>query len=89
MPCEKPYALKCGPTCNAEISFRCTESFAVRINWVRREVSAPSICSRNGSAGSMSAVRISAIPEFRAKLADSQLNLDYRVWVDEEFDLGT
>src|SRR3954449_11092509 len=34
------------------------------------------------------ALRIAAIPEFRAKLADSQLNLDYPVWVeDEEFDL--
>src|SRR4029078_13296741 len=31
---------------------------------------------------------VAAIPEFRAKLADSQLNLDYPVWVDdEEFDL--
>ena len=34
------------------------------------------------------ALRIAAIPEFRAKLADSQLNLDYPVWVeDDEFDL--
>ena len=34
------------------------------------------------------ASRIAAIPEFRAKLADSQLNLDYPVWVDDdEFDL--
>jgi len=34
------------------------------------------------------AVRIAAIPEFRAKLADSQFNLDYPVWVeDDEFDL--
>src|SRR5260370_244144 len=34
------------------------------------------------------ALRIAAIPEFRAKLADSQLNLDYPVWVeDEAFDL--
>jgi diacylglycerol O-acyltransferase / wax synthase len=34
------------------------------------------------------AVRIAAIPEFRAKLADSQLNLDYPVWVDDDaFDL--
>lgn len=34
------------------------------------------------------AVRIAAIPEFRAKLADSQLNLDYPVWVeDDAFDL--
>src|SRR5262245_9295275 len=33
-------------------------------------------------------LRIAAIPDFRAKLADSQLNLDYPVWVeDEEFDL--
>ena len=36
------------------------------------------------------ALRIAAIPEFRAKLADSQLNLDYPVWVDDDaFDLGT
>jgi diacylglycerol O-acyltransferase len=35
------------------------------------------------------ALRIAAIPEFRAKLADSQLNLDYPVWVDDDgFDLG-
>src|ERR1700754_479694 len=34
------------------------------------------------------AFRIAAIPEFRAKLADSQLNLDYPVWVEDgEFDL--
>jgi diacylglycerol O-acyltransferase len=34
------------------------------------------------------AVRIGAIPEFRAKLADSQLNLDYPVWVeDDAFDV--
>jgi diacylglycerol O-acyltransferase / wax synthase len=34
------------------------------------------------------ALRIKAIPEFRAKLADSQFNLDYPVWVDDdEFDL--
>jgi diacylglycerol O-acyltransferase / wax synthase len=34
------------------------------------------------------ALRIAAIPEFRAKLADSQLNLDYPVWVDDgAFDL--
>jgi diacylglycerol O-acyltransferase / wax synthase len=34
------------------------------------------------------ALRIAAIPEFRAKLADSQLNLDYPVWVeDEAFDV--
>ena len=30
------------------------------------------------------ALRIVAIPEFRAKLADSQLNLDYPVWVEDE-----
>jgi len=30
------------------------------------------------------AVRIAAIPEFRVKLADSQLNLDYPVWVDDD-----
>jgi diacylglycerol O-acyltransferase / wax synthase len=30
------------------------------------------------------AVRIAAIPEFRAKLADSQFNLDYPVWVDDD-----
>ena len=30
------------------------------------------------------AVRIAAIPEFRAKLADTQLNLDYPVWVDDD-----
>jgi diacylglycerol O-acyltransferase / wax synthase len=34
------------------------------------------------------ALRIAAIPEFRAKLAHSQLNLDYPVWVeDDAFDL--
>ena len=34
------------------------------------------------------ASRIAAIPEFRAKLADSQLNLDYPVWVEDDgFDL--
>jgi diacylglycerol O-acyltransferase len=34
------------------------------------------------------AARIAAIPDFRAKLADSQLNLDYPVWVeDDAFDL--
>jgi diacylglycerol O-acyltransferase len=34
------------------------------------------------------AMRITAIPEFRAKLADSQFNVDYPVWVeDDEFDL--
>jgi diacylglycerol O-acyltransferase len=33
-------------------------------------------------------VRITAIPEFRAKLADSQFNLDYPVWVeDDAFDI--
>jgi diacylglycerol O-acyltransferase len=36
------------------------------------------------------ALRIAAIPEFRAKLADSQFNLDYPVWVDDDaFDLGS
>jgi diacylglycerol O-acyltransferase / wax synthase len=30
------------------------------------------------------AIRRAAIPEFRAKLADSQLNLDYPVWVDDD-----
>lgn len=34
------------------------------------------------------ALRIAAVPECRAKLADSQLNLDYPVWVDDDaFDL--
>jgi len=34
------------------------------------------------------AVRIGAIPDFRAKLADSGLNLDYPVWVeDDAFDV--
>ena len=34
------------------------------------------------------ALRIAAIPEFRAKVAGSQLNLDYPVWVEEDaFDL--
>src|SRR3981189_2815185 len=34
------------------------------------------------------ALRMPAIPGFRAKLADSQLNLDYPVWVeDDAFDL--
>src|ERR1700754_1502637 len=34
------------------------------------------------------ASRITAVPEFRAKLADSQLNLDHPVWVDDDaFDL--
>src|ERR1700754_1196810 len=35
------------------------------------------------------AVRIRALPELRAKLADSQLNLDHPVWVeDENFELS-
>jgi diacylglycerol O-acyltransferase len=35
------------------------------------------------------ALRIKALPEFRAKLADSQLNLDHPVWVeDKDFDLS-
>jgi diacylglycerol O-acyltransferase len=35
------------------------------------------------------ATRIRALPELRAKLADSQLNLDHPVWVeDKEFDLS-
>jgi diacylglycerol O-acyltransferase / wax synthase len=35
------------------------------------------------------ASRIKALPEFRAKLADSQLNLDHPVWVeDKDFDLS-
>lgn len=35
------------------------------------------------------AKRIPAVPEFRAKLADSDLNLDHPVWVeDEDFDLS-
>jgi diacylglycerol O-acyltransferase len=35
------------------------------------------------------ALRIKAMPEFRAKLADSQLNLDHPVWVeDKDFDLS-
>jgi diacylglycerol O-acyltransferase len=35
------------------------------------------------------ALRIKAWPEFRAKLADSQLNLDHPVWVeDKDFDLS-
>jgi diacylglycerol O-acyltransferase len=35
------------------------------------------------------ALRIRALPELRAKLADSQLNLDHPVWVeDEDFDLS-
>src|SRR5262245_22657181 len=34
-------------------------------------------------------LRIQALPELRAKLADSQLNLDHPVWVeDEDFDLS-
>jgi len=33
--------------------------------------------------------RISALPEFRAKIADSQLNLDHPVWVeDHDFDVS-
>src|SRR4029079_5727255 len=33
--------------------------------------------------------RIKALPEFRAKLADSQLNLDHPVWIeDNDFDLS-
>ena len=28
--------------------------------------------------------RVCAVPEFRMKLADSQLNLDHPVWVDDE-----
>jgi diacylglycerol O-acyltransferase / wax synthase len=33
------------------------------------------------------ALRMKALPEFRSKLADSQLNLDHPVWVeDEDFD---
>lgn len=35
------------------------------------------------------ALRVQAMPEFRAKLADSQLNLDHPVWVeDNDFDLA-
>jgi diacylglycerol O-acyltransferase / wax synthase len=35
------------------------------------------------------ALRIKALPEFRAKVADSQLNLDHPVWVeDKDFDLS-
>jgi diacylglycerol O-acyltransferase len=35
------------------------------------------------------ASRIKSLPEFRAKLADSQLNLDHPVWVeDKDFDLS-
>src|SRR5260370_24872671 len=35
------------------------------------------------------ALRIKAMPEFRAKLADSQLNLDHPVWVeDKDFDVN-
>src|SRR5215218_3601158 len=34
-------------------------------------------------------LRLKALPEFRAKLADSQLNLDHPVWVEEKnFDLS-
>jgi diacylglycerol O-acyltransferase / wax synthase len=33
-------------------------------------------------------LRIKAVPEFRAKLADSQLNLDHPVWIeDDDFDI--
>ena len=35
------------------------------------------------------AARIQALPELRTKLADSQLNLDHPVWVeDEDFDVS-
>src|SRR5690242_1490202 len=35
------------------------------------------------------AVRLKAMPEFRAKLADSTLNVDHPVWVeDKDFDLS-
>ena len=35
------------------------------------------------------AVRVDAVPEFRLKLADNQLNFDYPVWVDDDrFDLA-
>ena len=35
------------------------------------------------------ASRIKALPEFRAKLADTQLNVDHPVWVeDKNFDLS-
>ncbi|OBI44406.1 wax ester/triacylglycerol synthase family O-acyltransferase [Mycobacterium sp. E796] len=35
------------------------------------------------------AARVDAVPEFRLKLADSQLNFDHPVWVDDEsFDLS-
>jgi hypothetical protein len=30
------------------------------------------------------ALRIKAMPEFRAKLTDSQLNLDHPVWVEDK-----
>jgi diacylglycerol O-acyltransferase / wax synthase len=30
------------------------------------------------------AKRVKAVPEFRMKLADSQLNLDHPVWLDDE-----
>lgn len=33
--------------------------------------------------GDALALRIKAIPEFRQKLADSQLNLDHPVWVED------
>jgi len=33
-------------------------------------------------------LRVNAVPEFVLKLADSQLNFDFPVWVnDEDFDL--
>jgi diacylglycerol O-acyltransferase len=35
------------------------------------------------------AMRVKALPEFRSKIADSQLNLDHPVWVeDKDFDLS-
>lgn len=35
------------------------------------------------------AERVDAVPEFRLKLADNQLNFDHPVWVDDDrFDLG-
>lgn len=35
------------------------------------------------------ALRIKAMPEFREKLADSRLNLDHPVWVeDKDFDVN-
>ncbi|OBG36750.1 diacylglycerol O-acyltransferase [Mycobacterium alsense] len=33
------------------------------------------------------AKRVAALPEFRMKLADTQLNLDHPVWVDDDFKL--